>query len=565
VSASEHTEATGTAAVPPKNYLNIETTVKSWLLTRDHKRIGLMFLVCVIGALFLGGVFAMAIRIELLTPDETVMSAQTYNRMFTLHGLVMIFLFMIPAIPSGFGNFVLPMMIGAEDVAFPRLNLASWYIYLAGAAFMLWGIIHGGADTGWTFYTPYSTTTFTKVVPILLGAFVIGFSSIATGINFIVTVHTMRGPGLTWNKLPLFVWSIYATSVIQVLATPVLGITVLLTAVEATFGFGIFDPAHGGDPVLFQHMFWFYSHPAVYIMVLPAMAVMSEIVPTFARKNIFGYKAIAYSSVGIALVGFFAWGHHLFVSGQSTFNAGVFGVISMLVGVFTAIKVFNWVGTLYKGKVRFSTPFAYFCGFIYLLVFGGMTGVALATVSLDVQWTDTYFVIAHFHFIMVGATLMAFLGALHYWFPKMFGRTYSEGWGLVSAALIILGFNATFIPQFLLGNMGMPRRYWSYPQEFQALNVASTAGASLLAFGFVIILIYLIVALTHGEKVGRNPWGSRGYEWDSPSPPPKNNFDKPQIFDHPPHDYDSEGNEAELQTEVHGGTEHGHADQDDHV
>src|SRR5947208_2411952 len=346
-----------------------------------------MFLACVIGALFLGGVFAMAIRIELLTPDETVMSAQTYNRMFTLHGLVMIFLFMIPAIPSGFGNFILPMMIGAEDVAFPRLNLASWYIYLAGAAFMLWGIIHGG------------------------------------------------------------------------------------------------------DPVLFQHMFWFYSHPAVYIMVLPAMAVMSEIVPTFARKNIFGYKAIAYSSVGIALVGFFAWGHHLFVSGQSTFNAGVFGVISMLVGVFTAIKVFNWVGTLYKGKVRFSTPFAYFCGFIYLLVFGGMTGVALAAVSLDVHWQDTYFVIAHFHFIMVGATLMAFLAALHYWFPKMFGRTYSEGWGLVAASLIILGFNATFIPQFLLGNAGMPRRYWSYPAEFQALNVASTAGASLLAFGFLIVFV----------------------------------------------------------------------------
>jgi cytochrome c oxidase subunit 1 len=472
--------------------------------------------------------------------------------MFTLHGIVMIFLFMIPAIPSGFGNFVLPMMIGAEDVAFPRLNLASWYIYLAGAALALWGMIHGGTDTGWTFYTPYSTTTFTKVEPVLLGAFVIGFSSIATGINFIVTVHTMRGPGLTWNKLPLFVWSIYATSIIQVLATPVLGITVLLTAIEHAFGFGIFDAAHGGDPVLFQHMFWFYSHPAVYIMVLPAMAVMSEVVPTFARKNVFGYKAIAYSSVGIALVGFFAWGHHLFVSGQSTFNAGVFGVISMLVGVFTAIKVFNWVGTLYKGRVRFSTPFAYFCGFIYLLVFGGMTGVALATVSLDVQWTDTYFVVAHFHFIMVGATLMAFLAALHYWFPKMFGRMYPENWGLVSAFMIMLGFNATFIPQFLLGNAGMPRRYWSYPAEYQAFNVASTAGASLLAIGFLIILVYLVISLFYGEKAGRNPWGSRGYEWDSPTPPPKNNFDKPRTFEHPPHDYDSGDVDAEMQTQVEG-------------
>jgi cytochrome c oxidase subunit 1 len=542
----------GTTAEPPKNYLNCETTVSSWLLTRDHKRIGLLFLGCVTAALFLGGVFAMLIRVELLTPDETIMSAQTYNRMFTLHGIVMIFLFMIPAIPSGFGNFVLPMMIGAEDVAFPRLNLASWYIYLAGAALALWGMIHGGTDTGWTFYTPYSTTTFTKVEPVLLGAFVIGFSSIATGINFIVTVHTMRGPGLTWNKLPLFVWSIYATSIIQVLATPVLGITVLLTAVEHAFGFGIFDPAHGGDPVLFQHMFWFYSHPAVYIMVLPAMAVMSEVVPTFARKNVFGYKAIAYSSVGIALVGFFAWGHHLFVSGQSTFNAGVFGVISMLVGVFTAIKVFNWVGTLYKGRVRFSTPFAYFCGFIYLLVFGGMTGVALATVSLDVQWTDTYFVVAHFHFIMVGATLMAFLAALHYWFPKMFGRMYPENWGLVSAFMIMLGFNATVIPQFHLGNAGMPRRYWSYPAEYQAFNVASTAGASLLAIGFLIILAYLVISLIYGEKAGRNPWGSRGYEWDSPTPPPKNNFDKPRTFEHPPHDYDAGDVDAEMQTQVEG-------------
>ena len=414
----------------------------------------------------------------------------------------MIFLFMIPAIPSGFGNFVLPMMIGAEDVAFPRLNLASWYIYLTGAAIALWGMIHGGADTGWTFYTPYSTTTFTNVVPILLGAFVLGFSSIATGLNFIVTVHTMRGPGLTWNKLPLFVWSIYATRSSRCWRRRCSASRCCSPPSSTRSASASSTPAHGGDPVLFQHMFWFYSHPAVYIMVLPAMAVMSEIVPTFARKNIFGYKAIAYSSVGIALVGFFAWGHHLFVSGQSTFNAGVFGVISMLVGVFTAIKVFNWVGTLYKGRIRFATPFAYFCGFIYLLVFGGMTGVALATVSLDVHWTDTYFVIAHFHFIMVGATLMAFLGALHYWFPKMFGRTYPEGWGLVSAALIILGFNATFIPQFLLGNAGMPRRYWSYPAEFQALNVASTCGASLLAFGFLIILVY-IVDLADVRREGR--------------------------------------------------------------
>jgi cytochrome c oxidase subunit 1 len=514
-----------------------------------------MYLVSVLLAFLLGGIFAMALRIELLTPDPTIMGANMYNRMFTLHGVVMIFLFMIPAIPGVFGNFCLPLMLGAKDVAFPRLNLLSLYLYWTGATLAVAGMIMGGADTGWTFYAPYSTSTPETLFPVLLGVFILGFSSILTGLNFIVTIHTLRAPGIGWMRLQLFVWAIYATSIIQVLATPVIGLTVMLVGIEKVGGFGLFDATRGGDPVLFQHMFWFYSHPAVYIMVLPAFAVMSEIVPTFSRKNIFGYKAIAYSSLGIALVGFFAWGHHLFTSGQSTFNAGVFGVISMLVGVFTAIKVFNWVGTMYKGKIRFSTPFFYFCGFIYLLVFGGMTGVALATVSLDVHWQDTYFVIAHFHFIMVGVTLMAFLAAVHYWFPKMFGRTYSEGWGLVSAALIILGFNATFIPQFLLGNAGMPRRYWSYPAEFQGLNVASTCGASLLAFGFLIILVYMIVAAGWGEKVGRNPWGSRGYEWNSPTPPPKNNFDSPQVFDHPPHDYDSEGHGPEMETEVHGNKE----------
>jgi cytochrome c oxidase subunit 1 len=533
----------------PRNYLNQESGVASWLLTRDHKRIGLMFLVLTAVAFALGGFFALLIRLELLTPGPTIMSAMTYNKMFTLHGVVMIFLFMIPAIPSGFGNFFLPIMVGARDVAFPRLNLLSLYLYVIGATIALYGMIHGGADTGWTFYTPYSTTTVTKVVPILLGAFVLGFSSILTGLNFIVTTHTLRAPGLNWMKMPLFVWSIYATSIIQVLATPVLGVTLALVAFEHAFGWGIFDPARGGDPILFQHMFWFYSHPAVYIMVLPAMAVISEVICASARKNIFGYKAVAFSSLGIAFVGFFTWGHHLFTSGQSTLDAGVFGVLSMFVGIFTAIKVFNWTATLYKGAVQFTTWFAYFCGFIFLLVFGGMTGIALATVALDVHWQDTYFVVAHFHFIMVGAVIMAWLAAIHYWWPKIFGRLYSEGWGLVSAVLIILGFNATFIPQFLLGNMGMPRRYYSYPERFWPLNVASTAGASLLAFGFLIILIYLLISLRYGKIAGPNPWGSRGYEWQTPSPPPTENFLEDPDFARPPHDY----------TEVPAGAEVKHA------
>jgi cytochrome c oxidase subunit 1 len=530
--------ASDSSGYNPHSYL-VEpgTGLKSWLTTLDHKRIGVMFLIAVTIAFALGGFFALLIRIELLTPGPTIMDAMTYNRIFTLHGVVMIFLFMIPAIPSGFGNFFLPIMLGAKDVAFPRLNLLSWYIYLAGAAIAVYGMINGGTDTGWTFYTPYSTTTATKVVPVLLGAFVMGFSSILTGLNFIVTTHTMRAPGLTWDRMPLFVWGIYATSVIQVLATPVLGMTLLLVAVESSFGWGIFDPARGGDPVLFQHFFWFYSHPAVYIMILPAMAVISEVVCTFSRKNIFGYKAVAYSSLGIAFVGFFTWGHHLFTSGESTFDAGIFGVLSMFVGIFTAIKVFNWTATLYKGSVSFTTPFAYFVGFLFFIVFGGMTGVALATLSLDVHWHDTYFVVAHFHFIMVGATVMGFLAALHYWLPKITGRMYSEGWGLVAAVMIVLGFNFTFIPQFLLGNEGMPRRYFSYPEKFWALNVASTAGASVLALGFIIVLIYILAALRYGRVAGANPWNSRGFEWMTPSPPPVENFETTPVFTHGPHEY----------------------------
>jgi cytochrome c oxidase subunit I len=519
------------------SYLNVETTARSWLLTRDHKRIGVMFLGLTIIALLLGGVFALILRFEHLTPGPTFIDAMTYNRMFTLHGVVMVWLFLIPSIPSAFGNFLVPIMIGAEEVAFPKLNLASVYIYLAGAAVALWGMIHGGADTGWTFYVPYSSITPTKVVPILLGVFIIGFSTIITGINFIVTIHTMRAKGLTWMRLPLFVWAIYGTSIIQVLATPVLGLVLLLVAIEHALGLGIFDPARGGDPVLFQHLFWFYSHPAVYIMILPAMGVISEVVCCFARKNIFNYKAVAYSTLGIAFVGFFTWGHHMFVAGQSTFDAGAFGVLSMMVAIFTAIKIFTWTLTLYKGSIKFTTPFLYMCGFLYFLVFGGMTGVAVATVGLDVHWHDTYFVVAHFHFIMVGASLMGFLAALHYWFPKMFGRQYPEGWGLVSAVLIILGFNATFVPQFLLGNGGMPRRYFNYPESFQWLHVASTMGSTLLFFGFAIIAIYLAISLRRSHVSSWNPWGSRGFEWKSASPPPKHNFERPPTFATDPHDY----------------------------
>jgi cytochrome c oxidase subunit I len=530
---------------PAVNYLNADRGVKSWLLTLDHKRIAVMYLASVLVMFLIGGIFAMAIRLELLTPEPTIMGANTYNRMFTLHGVVMIFMFMIPAIPGVFGNFCMPLMLGAKDVAFPKLNLLSLYLYWTGTLLAVTAMLMGGVDTGWTFYAPYSTTTPMTVFPALLGVFILGFSSILTGLNFIVTIHTLRAPGLGWMRMQLFVWAIYATSIIQVLATPVIGLTVMLVGIEKVGGFGLFDATKGGDPVLFQHFFWFYSHPAVYIMVLPSMGVVSDAIAAFSRKNVFGYKMIAYSSLGIAFVGFFAWGHHMFVSGQSPFDNGAFAVISMFVGVFTAIKVFNWVGTLYRGAILVSAPFIYICGFLFFIVFGGMTGIAVATVSLDVHWHDTYFVVAHFHFIMVGAVIMGFLIAIHYWFPKMFGRKYHEGWGMVAACFIVLGFIATFIPQFLVGNAGMPRRYYMYPERFQAMNVASTAGSSLLAFGFIIIAIYLIYALLRGEIAGDNPWDSRGIEWLTTSPPDKHNFPKPIVVTQDPHSYQNPGEEVE--------------------
>jgi cytochrome c oxidase subunit I len=522
----------------PPDYLRAEKGLASWLLTRDHKRIGLLFLAGTSLSLLLGGTFALVLRLELLTPEPTIVSATGYNRLFTHHGVVMVWMFMIPAIPGVFGNFVLPIMIGAKDVAFPRLNLASFYVYMLGSAVTLWALIAGGVDTGWTFYAPYSTTSPTAVAPLGLGIFILGVSSIFTGINFIATIHGLRAKGITWFKMPLFVWALYGTSIIIVLATPVLGLSLLLIAMDHVWAMGIFDPTLGGDPVLFQHLFWFYSHPAVYIMVLPALGVISEVVCTFSHRRPWSYHAIAYSSLGIAFVGFLTWGHHMFVAGMSTFDAGIFGVLSMLVAIFSAIKVFTWTATLHKGSITFTTPMLYFLGFMFLFVFGGMTGVAVATSSLDIHWHDTYFVVAHFHFIMVGATLTAFLAALHYWFPKMFGRTYSERWGMVSAVMVFLGFMFTFTPQFLLGNGGMPRRYYTYPEQYQWLNVLSTGGASILALGMTLTLGYLIVALVRGKPVAQpNPWESRSYEWLSPSPPPKHNFVTPPSFERGPYDY----------------------------
>jgi cytochrome c oxidase subunit 1 len=512
------------------NYLNVAYGVKSWLLTTDHKRIALLYLASITLFFFLGGAFAVLIRLELLTPVGDLVQSETYNKFFTMHGVAMIFFFLIPSIPAVLGNFLVPMMIGARDVAFPRLNLASWYLYTTGALFTIYVMVSGGVDTGWTFYTPYSTAyTNTHVIATGVGVFVLGFSSIFTGINFLVTIHKMRAPGMTWFRMPLFLWAQYATSLIQILGTPVLAITLLLLVAERAFHLGIFDPKLGGDPVLFQHLFWFYSHPAVYIMVLPAMGVISELVAAFSRKRIFGYTFVAFSSLGIALIGFLVWGHHMFTSGESVYSAMIFSILSFLVAIPSAIKVFNWTATLYKSSVSYNTPMLYAFGFIGLFTIGGLTGLFLASLGLDVHVHDTYFVVAHFHYIMVGGVIMGYLGGIHYWWPKISGRLYPEGWARFAALVIFLGFNLTFFPQFILGYLGMPRRYHFYPEEFQVLNVMSSAGASILGVGYVIPMIYLIWSMRYGPAASANPWQAKGLEWQTPSPPPTENFEEPPV------------------------------------
>ena len=507
------------------NYLNAEYGLKSWLLTRDHKRIALLYLGSISFFFIIGGIYAMLIRLELLTPQGYLLQSTTYNKVFTQHGIIMVFFFLIPSIPATLGNFLVPIMIGAKDLAFPRINLLSWYIYMLGGLITIYALLAGGVDTGWTFYAPYSTTySNSYVVATGIGIFISGFSSILTGLNFIVTVHTMRAPGMTWFRLPLFIWSIYATSLVMILGTPVIAITILLLAFERLAHVGIFDPAIGGDPVLFQHLFWFYSHPAVYIMVLPSMGVVSELIANFSRKNIFGYSFVAFSSLAIAVFGFLVWGHHLFVSSQSVYAGMIFSFLSFAVAIPSAIKVFNWTATLYKGSISFDTPLLYALGFIGLFTVGGMTGLFLASLGVNVHVTDTYFIVAHFHYIMVGGAMFGYLGGLHYWWPKISGRMYPDGWGRFSALLIFAGFNLTFFPQFIAGYLGMPRRYHAYPPEFQVFNVLSTAGASILALGYLVPAIYLIWSMRYGRRAEANPWNLPGLEWRIQSPPLTENF-----------------------------------------
>ncbi|HTM53803.1 MAG TPA: cbb3-type cytochrome c oxidase subunit I [Pirellulales bacterium] len=541
---------TPNAPRPHRNYLNAAYTFRSWLLTRDHKRIAILYLFGVTGFFVIGGIAATIVRLELMTPAGDLVQSETYNKLFTIHGVTMVFFFLIPAIPTVLGNFLIPLMLGARDLAFPRINLFSWYLFMVGGTFTLWATLAGGVDTGWTFYTPYSSTySNTYVMATAVGIFITGFSSILTGLNFIVTTHTMRAPGLTWFRLPLFVWSHYAVSLIMVLGTPVVAIAILLVGLERLFGIGIFDPSMGGDPLLFQHLFWFYSHPAVYIMVLPAFGVISELIACFSQRRPFGYAFIGFSSFAIAVLGFLVWGHHMFVSGQSVYAGMVFSMLSFLVAIPSSIKVFNWTATLHKASISYHTPMLYALGFIGLFTIGGLTGLFLATLAVDVHVHDTYFVVAHFHYIMVGGTVMAYLGGIHFWWPKMTGRMYPEGWARFSAILVFVGFNLTFFPQFVLGYLGMPRRYHVYPAEFQVLNVMSSAGASILAVGYFFPLTYLIWSLCYGPKAPPNPFGHTGLEWQTPSPPPTENFSETPVVSEEAYNFPPEDTEQNLEQE----------------
>ncbi|HTM12093.1 MAG TPA: cbb3-type cytochrome c oxidase subunit I [Bryobacteraceae bacterium] len=542
----EHTLTSGNVTAdrprPAKNYLNETTGLWSWMSTVDHKRIGIMYLGAVSFAFLLGGIFALLVRLSLLNPQHTLfgkqwVTAEMYNRFFTLHGAIMVFLFIIPSIPASLANFVLPMMLGAKDVAFPRLNLTSFYLWVAGAALAIGSMVLGAVDTGWTFYTPYSTTTDGAVGLMTLAVFILGFSSIFTGLNFIATTHKLRAPGMGWFDMPLFVWGIYATGVIQILATPVLAITMVLLLIERVFQIGIFDSRIGGDPVLFQHFFWFYSHPAVYIMILPGMAIISEIIPTFSRKTIFGYRAIAYSSVSLALLSFIVWGHHLFVAGESDLANVIFSALTFLVAIPSGVKMFNWLTTMYKGNISFETPMLYAMAFLFLFAIGGLTGIFFATLAVDIHLTDTYFVVAHFHYVMMGGTVIAFLGGLHYWWPKMTGRMYSEKWGRVACALVFIGFNMTFGSQFIMGGQGMPRRYFNYLDQFQPIHAFSTYGSWVLGSGLFLTAIYLLASLKTGPLAPDSPWGGTTMEWESSSPPVVHNFEEQPVFEHEPYDY----------------------------
>jgi cytochrome c oxidase subunit I len=533
--------------LPKESYLNSGYGLKSWLLTQDHKRIALLYLFTTSFFFVIGGTAASFIRLELLTPAGDLVTSDTYNKLFSMHGIIMVFFFLVPVAPAVLGNFLIPLMIGAKDVAFPKINLISWYLFVVGGCVELYMMLSGGVDTGWTFTTPLSTHFLnTNVIAAAMGIFIAGFSSILTGLNFIVTIHRLRAPGMTWFRLPLFIWSYYATSIIFVLATPVIAISMVLLVLERVFGIGVFDPRLGGDPLLFQHLFWFYSHPAVYVMILPGMGIISEVIACFCRKRVFGYTAVAFSSVAIAVFSFFVWAHHMFIMGISNYSSLIFSIMTMFVAVPSAIKVFNWASTMYKGSITFDTPMLYALGFLGLFTMGGLTGIFLASLGMDIHLTETYFIVAHFHYVMVGGMVSAYMAGLHFWWPKITGRMYPESLGRLAAVILFIGFNLTFFPQFILGYLGMPRRYHAYPPEFQVLNVLSTAGASILAIGYILPAAYFLWSLKYGKIAGANPWRATGLEWKVQSPPLTDNFLGVPLVTEEAYDYDKIGNRVEV-------------------
>ena len=513
--------------------------VREWLFTIDHKRIGMLYLWCIMAFFVVGVLLGLLMRLELFFPGKDLIGPQEYNAAFTLHGVIMIFMVVIPSIPAAFGNIFLPLQLGAEDVAFPRLNTFSFWLYVIGGATALISLFTGGGapDTGWTFYVPFSAVTTTNVSMAVAGVFILGFSSILTGLNFIVTIHRLRAPGLTWTRLPLFAWALYATAWIQVLATPILSITVVLIIIERLLGMGIFDPARGGDPILYQHLFWIYSHPAVYIMILPAMGVISDIIPVFCRKAIFGYKTIVGSSLAIAFAGSLVWAHHMFVSGMSDTAVMVFSFLTFVVAVPSAVKVFNWLSTMYKGSIRLEPPLIFALGFIFLFAMGGITGLVLGSAGTDMHVHDTYFVVGHFHYVIFGGTGFGMFAAIHYWFPKMYGRMYNRKQAIISALVLVVGLNALYFPMYLLGLAGMPRRYYDYLPQYTQLHQFSTYGSWITLIGLVLMFYNLIRSRYKGEPVGRNPWHAATLEWTLPSPPPTHNFDTEPVVTHGPYDF----------------------------